>query len=237
MTNELIIKTYDVDYSFIISNYLDKELWGKEWTLFVYKDFVFRLSLNNIDTKRDAIQFEITLTDKNYMSSNYFTYFRKQSNFEILKKQINGTIFELIKWRESNYIRQEDGYKTISEGEDTEREILEQIANEFLDDNGVTNREIRDVYIDNYVSNNTKTSTYLSNYVTGREYCLLSDLYLVYTKITDDENRYNLVLAKIKNSDRYMEILEEANTYINKLQNEEEQEEIIEEFKECLEAI
>ncbi len=27
--NELIIKQYEIDYSFIIKNYLDRELWNK----------------------------------------------------------------------------------------------------------------------------------------------------------------------------------------------------------------
>ena len=35
----LALKVYDVDYSFIIKNYLDEKLWEKEWVIFVYKKF------------------------------------------------------------------------------------------------------------------------------------------------------------------------------------------------------
>ena len=35
MKNELALKVYDIDYSFIIKNYLSPELWEKTWTLFV----------------------------------------------------------------------------------------------------------------------------------------------------------------------------------------------------------
>ena len=28
------LKVYEIDYSWIISNYLDKELWDKKWNLF-----------------------------------------------------------------------------------------------------------------------------------------------------------------------------------------------------------
>ena len=235
--NELVIKTYDIDYSFIINNYLDKDLWNKEWTLFVYKNFVFTLNLYQIDTKNDAIQFEMHIKSEEYKNSYYFTYHRKQSNFEVLKKQINGAIFQLIEWCENYFIREEEGYKTIQEAESEEIEMLTNIAEQFLDDNGVTNKEIREVYIDNYVYNNKKTSTYLSNYMQGRKYCVLSDLYLVYTKVSEDEKRYNSVISKIKNNDNYMEILVEVNKYINRLHNDEEKEELIEEFQECLEAI
>ena len=237
MKGELTIKTYEIDYSFIIKNYLDKELWHKDWTVFVYKDFLFKISLYEINVANEYIRFKISVTNKDYTNYNYFTYYIQQSNVKILKKQINGEIFTLIEWCENYYIHDEAGYKTIKDAESEEEDMLRNIAEEFLDDNGVSNKEIREVYIDNYVCNNTKTDTYLSNYVTGRKYCVLSDLYLVYTKIVEDENRYNYVLNKIKNESGFMEVLAEANRYINKLQNEEEQEELIQEFKDCLEAI
>lgn len=235
--NELVIKTYDIDYSFIIKNYLDKELWDKEWTLFVYKNFVFSLQLWEINTRSNSVTFEILLTNNDYKGSVFRTYYIKQSNINILKKQINGAMYDLITYCEDYYIRNEDGYKTIQEAESEEIEMLTNIAEQFLDDNGVTNKEIREVYIDNYVYNNKKTSTYLSNYMQGRKYCVLSDLYLVYTKVSEDEKRYNSVISKIKNNDNYMEILVEVNKYINRLHNDEEKEELIEEFQECLEAI
>lgn len=235
--NELVIKTYDIDYSFIIKNYLDKELWDKEWTLFVYKDFVFSLQLWEINTRSNSVTFEILLTNNDYKGSVFRTYYIKQSNINILKKQINGAMYDLITYCENYYIRNENGYKTIQEAESEEIDMLTEIAEKFLDENGVSNKEIRDVYIDNYVLNNKKTDIYLSNYLGGRTYLVLSDLYLVYTKITEDENKYNAILSKIKASENYMEILAEANDYLNKLKNEEKREELEVEFKECLEAI
>ena len=53
------IKVYEIDYDFIIKNYLDKELWQKKWTLFVYKDNVFTINLHSINCKNNAITFEI----------------------------------------------------------------------------------------------------------------------------------------------------------------------------------
>ena len=53
------LKVYEIDYSFIIKNYLDKNLWKKQWTLFVYKDYVFTLNLYKIDTEDCSIGFKI----------------------------------------------------------------------------------------------------------------------------------------------------------------------------------
>ena len=41
MDNLPIIKNFEIDYSFIIKNYLNPELWHKKWNLFIYKNFVF----------------------------------------------------------------------------------------------------------------------------------------------------------------------------------------------------
>ena len=35
---DLAIKVYDIDYSFLLKNYLNPEYWNKSWHLFVYKD-------------------------------------------------------------------------------------------------------------------------------------------------------------------------------------------------------
>ena len=31
MKNEIALKTYDIDYSFLINNYLDQNLWDRQW--------------------------------------------------------------------------------------------------------------------------------------------------------------------------------------------------------------
>ena len=235
MNNNLIIKQYDVDYSFIIKNYLDKKLWSKNWTLFVYKDLVFNLSLFRIDVEDNNICFKIKLIKGNFGYSDLIWYHEKQSNIDILKKQINGSIFSLIEDYERDLIKKEPEYLKIEDNEYIEREMLTNIAEEFLDENGVSNTEIRDVYIDNYVTNNSKTDTYLSNYLDYRKYHVASDVYLVYTKASGDNDRYNNVNKIAKEEPNYNELMEEVNEYLEKLENDKEDLEV--EFKECLEAI
>lgn len=103
--NNLVIKRYEVDYSFIIKNYLDKKLWSKNWTLFVYKDLVFNLSLYTIDVEDYSICFKIKLIKENFNCIDLIWYHEKQSNIDILKKQINGSIFSLIEDYEKDLIK------------------------------------------------------------------------------------------------------------------------------------
>ena len=231
MNNNLIIKQYDVDYSFIIKNYLDESLWNKKWTLFVYKNYTFYLELYEIKVKDKKICFKISFNDLSY----YFYYNKEISNIDILKKQINGGIFYLIGMYEHTLIKQEKEYQKIEDGKGEEIDLLTEIAEEFLDENNVSNDEIRQAYIDKYVDDNTKTDNYLLDYISIREYRVLTDLYLVYTKASGDNDRYNNVNKIAKEEPNYNELMEEVNEYLEKLENDKEDLEV--EFKECLEAI
>lgn len=231
MNNNLIIKQYDVDYSFIIKNYLDESLWNKKWTLFVYKNYTFYLELYEIQVKNKRICFKISFNDLNH----FIFYFKEQSNIDVLKKQINGAIFYLMEMYEHTLIRKEKEYQKIEDGKDEEIDLLTKIAEEFLDENNVSNDEIRQAYIDKYVDDNTKTDNYLLDYISIREYRVLTDLYLVYTKASGDNDRYNNVNKIAKKEPNYNELMEEVNEYLEKLENDKEDLEV--EFKECLEAI
>lgn len=229
--NNLVIKRYEVDYSFIIKNYLDESLWNKKWTLFVYKNYTFYLELYEIQVKNKRICFKISFNDLTY----FIFYYKEQSNIDVLKKQINGAIFYLIEMYEHTLIRKEKEYQKIEEGKDEEINLLTEIAEEFLDENNVSNDEIRQAYIDKYVDDNTKTDNYLLDYISIREYRVLTDLYLIYTKASGDNDRYNNVNKIAKKEPNYNELMEEVNEYLEKLENDKEDLEV--EFKDCLEAI
>lgn len=231
MNNNLIIKQYDVDYSFIIKNYLDESLWNKKWTLFVYKNYTFYLELYEIQVKNKRICFKIGFNDL----THFIFYFKEQSNIDVLKKQINGAIFSLIEMYEHTLIKKEKEYQKIEDGKNEEINLLTTIAEEFLDENNVSNDEIRQAYIDKYVDDNTKTDNYLLDYISIREYRVLTDLYLVYTKASGDNDRYNSVNKIVKEEPNYNELMEEVNEYLEKLENDKEDLEV--EFKECLEVI
>ena len=69
MRNEMTLKKYDVDYSFIIRNYLSPELWKKTWTLFVYKNIRITLNLYYIWVN-DPIKIDFKELDKPIITTN-----------------------------------------------------------------------------------------------------------------------------------------------------------------------
>jgi len=208
------IKQYDIDYDFLISNYLNKELWKKKWNLFVYKDNIFTLNLYCIYTHSDCIVFEIRYNKLEY-TSNSITYYPNNSNINILKQQINGAIFRLMEEYDEQLCKKTQGYKSILDMYNEERDVLRETAENYLDSCGVTQEDIRDCYIDAYVSNNTKCDVYKSNYLYGHKYEYLTEMFIVFTKITNDKNRYNTVVNRINDSE-----------YIKKIEND------VSEFKE-----
>lgn len=242
--NQLAIKVYDIDYTFIIKNYLDRELWKKEWTLFVYKDFVVKLRLANIKTISNTIEFEITSNKESVWDSYDWTTYKnytsvshnlENSNIEILKKQINTAIRLLIDNYEMGLITKEDGYEEIHDFIYNKKQKLKEIAEEFLDDNNVSNTDIREAYIDRYVSDNIRSeeNNLYCSYRNSRQYNVATDLQLIYCEITKNEERKEKILSNIDgNIDEIMEKIKEELKLIN-----DNDEDYIDTLKDNLESI
>ena len=235
MENQLAIKVYNIDYEFIIKNYLDKSLWHKEWTLFIYKDVTFTISLSKIDVRDESISFHVRISAPGFTNCEALWYYMQQMSVKILKQQIEGCMFRLIEAYEEDKIKDEQEYIDIKNSEWDEKDRLRTIAEEFLDENGVTNDEIREVYIDNYVDHNTRVDEFLSDYIRARKYMVIPDLYIIFSEITKDESRLKRVMDKLQTHEDLKEILETAEKYLNQLENQDE--ELIEDLKDNLEAI
>lgn len=213
------LKIYKIDYDFIISNYLDVSLWNKVWNLFIYKKHLFTLELDKIKTKDKVITFVIR--KNNYYDSQYIDYNLNNSNITILKKQINGAIYRLIESYENHLIATTVEYQRIADSRNEERERLREIATDFLNNEGVTNSEIRDAYIEVYIDRNEKVWSMLSNYTYQMKYTIIPDLYITFCKITNDNDRLLTVMKGINNRDKVKEIMDEVNEFIKYLQTDE----------------
>ena len=134
MKNEVALKVYEVNYDFIIKNYLSPKLWEKTLTLFAYKDINITLNIDYITVKPRKICFDVRIKQGEYSTYTTIYHTIDQSNFKILKKQINGAIENLMTSLEKSYIYKEQGYKDIENARNNERETLENIAKEFLDE-------------------------------------------------------------------------------------------------------
>lgn len=231
----LILKKYEMDWNFIISNYLNPELWEKKWTLFQYKEWVITIKLNSIDCKDNRIVFLLEIEDKSterkYKDSwgtnrdkqcwGYINYSLKIENIQFLIRKIQSGIWDLIYKLEQQNIRTFKIYEQIESSADYEKRELERIAENFLDDEGVTNEEIRDVYIENYVENNKKIEDKLDEVLYENEYTVFTDFYLIYAESTKDEKMIEKAKNKTKKVADIESIQEEVEEYMKKMETEE----------------
>ena len=229
------LKVYDIDYSFIIKNYLDVDLWQKTWTLFQYKDTVFTINLSSIDCKDNSICFLVKCNKLEYNAQTIWYYINSDMTIRMLINKINTAIWDLINTYERRIIRKTPEVCRCVELESEEESRLTEIANDFLDEQGVTNDDIRDAYISSYVSNNKHASDYTNDVVNNMKYTKLPDLYLVFAKVTKNVNRKQLVLNANKSNTDLVELLDCVDSYYNDLNDEDS--DLNKSFMDSLEAI
>lgn len=231
------IKTWKMDYSFIIKNYLNPALWQKTWTLFEYKDFVITIKLTKIETENMRIVFRLNLRDNSrpntWGDQEDVSYSLKGSSIKFLIKNINGAIFRMISYHERNHVLEDlPVYIDAKQQGDIEIEKLTVLASEFLDDEGVTNEEIREAYIDKYVDDNKQNDKYIQRLRSAYEYHLLTDFYLVFAESIGDDAKYQTVMDKLEENE-IENVLKEINQYKTYIETDDYQEEM----KGLLEAI
>lgn len=224
------IKTWKMDYSFIIKNYLNPALWQKTWTLFEYKDFVVTIKLAKIETEDMRIVFRLNLRDNSrpntWGDQEDVSYSLKGSSIKFLIKSINGAIFRMISYHERNHVLEDlPVYIDAKQQGDIEIEKLTVLASEFLDDEGVTNEEIREAYIDKYVDDNKQNDEYIQRLRSAYEYHLLTDFYLVFAESIGDDAKYQTVMDRLEENE-IENVLKEINQYKTYIETDDYQEEM-----------
>ena len=224
------IKVWKMDYSFIIKNYLNPALWQKTWTLFEYKDFVITIKLTKIETENMRIVFRLNLRDNSrpntWGDQEDVSYSLKGSSIKLLIKNINGAIFRMISYHERNHVLEDlPVYIDAKQQGDIEIEKLTVLASEFLDDEGVTNEEIREAYIDKYVDDNKQNDKYIQRLRSAYEYHLLTDFYLVFAESIGDDAKYQTVMDKLEENE-IENVLKEINQYKTYIETDDYQEEM-----------
>lgn len=225
------LKVWKIDWEFIISNYLDKSLWNKKWHLFQYKDIIIDIWLYKIDCENDTVWFKTNMNKSSYWVYETVKYNIKNTSIKILQQQINGAMWRLIKSYEDGLIKDTDGYKQITSYQSEEEDRLLEIANKFLDDNGVTNSDIRDGYIDKFVCNNLKLDIMLSNYLSYNRYHHATELMLAFCSATNREESKKEVLEATKNDLGIAGVMKEVNEFMETLDSEEYNDEMCSELE------
>ncbi|MBP3707497.1 MAG: hypothetical protein J6J36_02665 [Clostridia bacterium] len=233
-----IIKVFDIDYSFIIKNYLDPKMWQKEWTLFEYKNFKISISLMYIFCGDEKISFKVKVVDglneEKYEKSGLFyansdyttvTYSLKVDNIETLKKSINSGAEYVMKSLEKRILRNTDEYQEILRVKEEEKEKLTQLAEDFLDSENVTNGDIREAYIDWYVDKMEKAYQYDDAYINSNEYQAFPDVWLIWAEASKNEYLKTLVIENVPNG-YYKALMEEYEEFKEYIKTEEYEEEM-----------
>ena len=111
-----------------------------------------------------------------------------------------------------------------SEAKKREKERLTDIANNFLDNENVSNEDIREAYIDWYVDKMSNETDFAGEYVDNRIYTMLTDVWYVFAKIIDDWSIIREIEEQTSQEeiDRLDEEFEEYKNYIDSEEYEED---------------
>ena len=221
MRNEITLKKYDVDYSFIIRNYLSPELWKKTWTLFVYKNIRINLNLYYIWVNDPIkIEFKISMNAPGYNTFTTKSHTLDVSNLTILKNQIDNAILCLINEYERYVVSTTETYQNLLIAANDEKDRLQEIAKNYLDENGIYIEDVRDAYIEYYLDNNWTGDSYLFSYKDSMKYKQCTDLWLVYARATNDDKLEEEIKDRLTTDD-YVDVLKDIQEYIDILSDED----------------
>ena len=232
MENLPIIKVFKIDYSFLMKNYLNPELWKKEWTLFAYKTFTITLQIYSIKTKEEKITFLITVYNHDINSNgidnkctNYIECSLKLEALTFLKRQINSCIFNTICSMEKMYfILETDECRELLDKKYEERSRLRQYAEEFLDECGVTSYACREAYIEAYVDENEQVVNLIEDYISAKAYTMLPDLFLTFLSTLEDDPKKEIRTKEIEfaiGSEYYKDVMERIQEFKLEFEDEE----------------
>lgn len=218
MENSVSTNVVKLDLKTILRNYKKPEFWQKHWVI-IDTDFIkMEWYLSSINCAQNKIHSTVKVTHKNFKLknkelNNKWYYLEdhdlpvipignkdyKQANFE---KALYSTVMLLIEEIERHMIYYYAEYEAAERAQEEYKEKLRNIANEFLDKEGVTNEDIRDAYIDRYVYDNYDDSPIASMRATicdNYKYKVITEAYVyasAWFNNKDDYEKYSNILYK-----------------------------------------
>ena len=235
-SNSLSTKLVYLDLETIMQNYRNPEFWKKEWLIFKNKELEIKWNITNINILENKIEscifvapghitrggkkFNFTYSDYT-RKTNYSWYSNvcrpipiENSDYtqETLNRNILNTILKTMKSMEEEFVKRTYEYYKASELEDEQREKLKEIAENFLDEEGVSNESIRDAYIDKYVSDNSN-SDFTSEIIANAQFRFFKSAYLHVCSWFDNQEtfeKYKKVLKQFIPKKTIFEILKKT---------------------------
>ena len=213
MTNNISTKVVKLDLKTILANYKKPEFWSKRWTVIETNEIKVVWYITKIDCVNNKIESTLKVEKRNIKKGNLdvsetccwleelsvsvipinnksYT----QSNFQ---NAVLGTLIRLLEDVERHCTWSYAEYKQAERLEEEIRDKLRQYAEEFLDENNVTNEAIRDAYIEKYVSANDK-SEYCWNVCEKYKHTIIPRAYLYAYAWFDKKEEFDEFESKMK---------------------------------------
>lgn len=233
--NYLKQNLHKIDIGFLINNFRNDKLWKMKWKFFEYDNYVFRLSIDSINVKNSFLELRISIENEEKDVFNYtwfYVYFREIDNETTAYNRMHGKIIELIGQVNQKFIRESHIYRQAEEMDEAHSKKLTRTAEDFLDEQGVSNEEIREAYISYYVSKNEKS--YRMNVYNGYKYHFVSTLALTYASYFGLTEKYEDI---VKNLDVSNTVLENIELELKEFSEYLESEDMLKDMKDCLEQL
>lgn len=170
-----------LDLKTILENYRNPKFWEKEWLIFKNKELEVRWSITKINVMSNSIISNIVFNNKDIVRGGKkfridYSYCHKtdceywaanvcrpipinNSDYtqDTFMRNILSTVLDTLKKIEEEMVKKTYEYQKARELEDEQEERLTEIAKAFLDENNVSNDDIRDAYIERFVEKNRST--------------------------------------------------------------------------------
>ena len=108
----LALKVYDINYEFILKNYLDPKMWDTTWPVFEYRGTVISMNISSIYVQSRSVYLNFNIKD-NYSESTAISINLNNFNMKVIKKQICGACRDCLTSLEQKYIEQSSEYKQL----------------------------------------------------------------------------------------------------------------------------
>lgn len=239
-----------IDIKDILKNYKKTKYWKKSWCVFKTNNFKFTFKLNQIDVKNNKIYAEVNYENANIVRGNRHFYFisncwdyssitipidnpdYKQEAFE---RALIGAITNRIDCLERIVIQRTSDYRQAERSEDDYYDRVEELAEQKLDEEGVSNTDIREAYIEKCRSN--ASCSFALNVINLKLKTIFPNLYLMLYSWFGKEENYKKVKEEILEKQASLKskligIKREQWIQNDKIESNEIDEEIIEEVLE-----
>ncbi len=211
MTKQLSTNVVRLDLGVILANYNKPAFWKKKWVIYESKALKLVASIDTIDVKNNKIFMTIApgatrYTDKKSGKETSIRYTtvnvlipigRDDYTKEKFQNDITNSCLRAINIIEAMLIMEYGEYQNAMKLTKAYRNKLKEIAEGFLDDNNVSNKDIRSAYIETFVDN-SEIPDYSSNILNRYEYTVIPQEYLMCAAFTGAKDIYDVYAEKCK---------------------------------------